>query len=139
MIFSEEAVTLEQRLLQQDAELVRGGPVTGTFVGGKLIGRCAALPDDRVTAEPRHLVYVGFDLTPETGLTAHLFAQIPIERQVWEDEPEVPEFELVPLGVLVRVPQELKGLDREAEFIDHFREVVRGNATTVIERMLPHL
>lgn len=138
-IFSENALPLDQRVLEQDSYLAPGETVIGTFVNERLIGRYAGDADDRVSAEPRAIVYVGFGITPEAGLTAHLFAQIPHEREPWEPEPEVPEFELVFLGVLVRVPQELKGLDPEAEYIDHFREVMAGNATSVIDRMLPHL
>lgn len=139
VIFSENRVTLTQRVMKQHSDLVPGADVVGTFLGRALIGRYAGEPDPIVTAEPRQLAYVGLTIDATAGLTAQLFALVPAEREPWEPEPEVPELTMSFLGNLVRIPPELKGLPREQEFIDHFSEVVSGRASSVIDRLLPHL
>lgn len=130
---------IERRVLPPDDDLAPGADVVGTFLGRALIGRYAGEPDPVVTAEPRQLAYVGLTIGVAEGLQAQLFALIPAEREPREPEPEVLEFTLSFLGNLVRIPPELKGLPREQEFIDHFNEVVSGRASSVIDRLLPHL
>lgn len=145
---------IERRVLPADDDLAPGQTIVGAFIDGKLIGRCVEDELDleeeaELFSEPRTILYLGFEQS-DGSLKAYLFAECPEEPEAWRDPGPAgdEDVECVPLGVVVRLPQD-RARDRGEGAIPgapiafdgprHLLAILRGEAVPVIERVLHHL
>jgi hypothetical protein len=145
-------IPVRRKIEESDEELAPGMSIVGTYLGDKLIARCAVdieSDESQWDEEDQKLLtggvafrYVG-QVTPD-GIEAHLFAIIPAERllEPWQELPEPTEDDspevLMYLGKVVRVKDDLvgDGSDPLLECVSHVHAILAGPVVPVVERLL---